>query len=480
MGMTFDVDGNLYATGWSSNTVTRYDGDTGAFIDTFVTTSLDQATDLQFGPDGSLYVASRGGLNAGVDKYDGSTGAYLGNVLSATGTFGMAFGPDGNLYVSSETGDNVQVYTTSGTLLNTLSSSGDGISGPGMINFTPDQQVTVTEPTNVLIVDTTSDVSDGNTSSIASLKTGMGADGKISLREAIIATNNTANLDGSTPDQIWFEITDPLIAGAHTINVSAAGLPGITDAVIIDGSTDSDFAGSPIIVLNGASYSGDGLVLQAGSDGSTIRGLVINQFGDAGLKLIDSDNHTIVGNYIGTDATGTVDLGNTRFGIELDNSASNQIGGSTAADRNVISGNGFEGISLWNAGSTLNVIQGNYIGVDTTGNAGLGNSSDGIVIGGGANNNTIGGDRTAGEGNVISGQLGATSDGIEIDNAGADNNKIYGNYIGTNFDGTAAIGNARYGVVIYNGVQGTADRRHGHRPGQHHLRQCDSRSHHRR
>ncbi len=76
--MTFDADGNLYATGWSSNTVTRYDGDTGAFIDTFVTTSLDQATDLQFGPDGSLYVASRGGLNAGVDKYDGSTGAVPG------------------------------------------------------------------------------------------------------------------------------------------------------------------------------------------------------------------------------------------------------------------------------------------------------------------------------------------------------------------------------------------------------------------
>ena len=157
--------------------------------------------------------------------------------------------------------------------------------------------------------------------------------------------------------------------------------------------------------------------------------------------------------------TGLTDAGNGQYGIELDQSESNQIGGSTLADRNVISGNDFEGISLWNSGSTLNVIQGNYIGVDKTGNAALGNSGDGIVIGGGANNNTIGGDRTAGEGNVISGNwdpgVGALSDGIEIDNAGADDNKIYGNYIGTNYDGTFAIANERHGVVIYNGVQGT-------------------------
>ncbi len=85
----------------------------------------------------------------------------------------------------------------------------------------------------------------------------------------------------------------------------------------------------------------------------------------------------------------------------------------------------------------LTLIQGNYIGVDNAGNVGLGNTADGIAIGGSANNDAIGGDRTAGEGNVISvlGQRGATYDGIEIDNAGADNNKIYGNYVGTNYDG---------------------------------------------
>ncbi len=274
-----------------------------------------------------------------------------------------------------------------------------------------------------------------------------------SLRQAIIDANASANAGG--PDQITFNIGAD--GSQQTINLLSP-LDPISEAVIIDGFSQYGAltATVPIIELNGASAGAvDGIILAAGSDGSTIRGLVINNFGDAGIKLEDSGNHTIVGNYIGTDAAGTAQKGNSTYGIEILNSWGNQIGGSTAADRNVIADNTLDGITIWGAGSTLNVIQGNYIGVDATGNTGLGNGADGIVIGGGANNNTIGGDRTAGEGNVISGQTGLNADGVEIDNAGADNNKIYGNYIGTNFDGTSEIPNARHGVVIYDGVQGT-------------------------
>ena len=312
----------------------------------------------------------------------------------------------------------------------------------------------------VLEVTTTSDNNDaglvnGNSDhTIAWLLGNRGTDGKISLREAIIAANNTTNLAGN-PDEIRFEISDALVGGVHTISLGSL-LPAVTDAVIIDGSSDGDYiVGTPVIEIDGNSLTGHGIDLLGTSDGSTIRGLIINEFDYAGIHLYQSDGNTIVGNWLGTDADGLTSAANGRFGIEIDRSASNQIGGSTLANRNVISGNTLEGISIWNSLSTLNVIQGNYIGVDKTGDAALGNGADGIVIGGGANNNTIGGDRTAGESNVISGQIGATSDGIEIDNAGADNNKIYGNYIGTNHDGTAMIGNARYGVVIYNGVQGT-------------------------
>ncbi|MCP4965205.1 MAG: Calx-beta domain-containing protein, partial [bacterium] len=196
----------------------------------------------------------------------------------------------------------------------------------------------------------------------------------------------------------------------------------------------------------------DGLTLAAGSDGSTIRGLVINQFSKSGI-LVYSDGNTIEGNYIGTDVTGMLDLGNTTFGINVTTGAENNtIGGTTAAQRNVISGNDSIGINLYGASTTGNVVQGNYIGVSADGTTALGNTLDGVRISYGASANTIGGDQTAGEGNVISGNL---DDGIAVSRSGTDNNQIYGNYIGTDYTGLVAVANARYGVVLYDGVQGT-------------------------
>ncbi|MCP3878215.1 MAG: DUF4347 domain-containing protein, partial [Sulfitobacter sp.] len=268
-----------------------------------------------------------------------------------------------------------------------------------------------------------------------------------SLRQAIIDAN--AN---SGTDNIRFDISDALVGGAHTISLLSA-LPDITETVTIDGTTDSDFAGTPIIVLDGSGAGAvvNGLTLADGSGGSTVRGLVINQFGNNGI-VVYSDGNTIEGNYIGTDISGSVDLGNTKFGIELTTGAENNtIGGTTAAQRNVISGNDSHGVILWGSTTTGNVVQGNYIGVNAAGTAALGND-DGIRVSGGANANIIGGDQAAGEGNVISGN---SKDGVSIANSGTDNNQIYGNYIGTDYTGLVVVANARHGVLLYDGVQGT-------------------------
>ena len=83
----------------------------------------------------------------------------------------------------------------------------------------------------------------------------------------------------------------------------------------------------------------------------------------------------------------------------------NTIGGTTAAERNVLAGNLGDGIELNDTGTSGNVIQGNYIGTDITGLAALGNQRHGVVLYNGVSTTTIGGS-AAGEGNVISGNAG--------------------------------------------------------------------------
>ena len=197
----------------------------------------------------------------------------------------------------------------------------------------------VTVVPRVIVVTTASDENDGDTTNILTLLATPGGSG-ISLREAIIATNNTANL--STPDLIQFNIPG---AGPHTINVTSA-LPTITEAVIIDGWSEPDYAGTPVIELNGTSAGAgvDGLRVTAG--GTTIRGLVLNRFSGDGIELNGSSGNIIQGNYLGTNVAGTADRGNGLDGLRIDNSADNLIGGLTPAERNVISGNNLHGVRI--------------------------------------------------------------------------------------------------------------------------------------
>ena len=109
------------------------------------------------------------------------------------------------------------------------------------------------------------------------------------------------------------------------------------------------------------------------------------------------------GNFIGTDAFGASAIPNAANGILLDRASGNTIGGSAIGARNVISGNGRNGIELI-SGSAGNTVQGNYIGVDVTGSTALGNATDGLVIAG-SGGNTVGGAEPL-SGNIISGNGG--------------------------------------------------------------------------
>ena len=151
----------------------------------------------------------------------------------------------------------------------------------------------------------------------------------------------------------------------------------------------------------------------------------------------------IQGNLIGTDISGRFDLGNESNGITIGIGGSdNTIGGATLTARNIISANLGCGIRLTNNGTTGNVVQGNLIGTDVTGIAPLGNHSVGIYIDG-APDNLIGGYQP-GDGNVISGNANS---GVIIAYYGtAQNNVIQGNLIGVAGNGTTSLANAGNGV----------------------------------
>jgi hypothetical protein len=259
--------------------------------------------------------------------------------------------------------------------------------------------------------------------------------GSGSLRQAILDANGHAGLD-----TIAFNIGG---GGVQTIQPTSA-LPSITDPVIIDGTTQPGFAGTPIIALSGgdAGTGASGLMISGGD--STVRGLVVNGFSEAAVLFETNGENVVEGNYLGTDVAGTMAVANN-YGVETTSGANNnRIGGTEPGKRNLISGNKGYGVELLSSG---NVVQGNYIGTDVTGTMAVSNGMGGAggMFLGVANDNTIGG-TASGAGNLISGNYGY---GILVNTSGG--HVIAGNLIGTDVTGTKALGN-NYGIFLGGGT----------------------------
>jgi titin len=194
-----------------------------------------------------------------------------------------------------------------------------------------------------------------------------------------------------------------------------------------------------------------GVVITNAANNNTIGGTIAaarnvisaNNVGGVNIQGAGATGNKVIGNYIGTDFNGTAVLGNLGTGVGISASASNTIGGTAAGERNLISGNG-TGVSI-NSGATSNKVSGNYIGTDVTGLLDLGNSAEGVVINF-ALNNIIGG-TTAGERNLISGN----GNGVLFNSATG--NLVIGNFIGTDVNGIANIGNSNNfgGIIILDG-----------------------------
>ncbi|WP_413167044.1 DUF4347 domain-containing protein [Capilliphycus salinus ALCB114379] len=236
--------------------------------------------------------------------------------------------------------------------------------------------------------------------------------------------------------------------------ISGNGIEGI---IIYDGSNDTVIQGNLIGVAPDGTTplpnNSDGIFIQ-NTAGTIIGGInpedrnIISGNNGNGILLqtqvdapIPTTNTQILGNYIGLDQSGNTAVPNTGQGIQVDASTQNTIGGVNPGEGNTISGNAVDGILITNAANE-NTILGNFIGVNAAGDASVPNGSHGIRIDG-STNNDIGLDRlenpdVAGTNpNVISGN---GINGVLITNNSTDN-KVLGNFIGTNAAGNTAIPN---------------------------------------
>jgi len=152
-----------------------------------------------------------------------------------------------------------------------------------------------------------------------------------------------------------------------------------------------------------------------------------------GVRISGGWTDTVYGNYIGTDITGAIDLGNGENGVSVVESEEIQIGGSETGARNVISGNQLLGIKIDQNSAAVKVI-GNFVGTDAAGAAAIPNVKSGIRVSG--TNHQIGA-AGAGNRNILSGNGGA---GIAVTSP-ATGIRIQNNYIGTDYTGTAGLGN---------------------------------------
>jgi CSLREA domain-containing protein len=302
---------------------------------------------------------------------------------------------------------------------------------------------------NIFTVTSTADTNDGT------------CDADCTLREAINAANATFN--NTAPDEIRFNIAGVGVQKIAPLTV----LPEIAEPVIIDGYTQPGASVNVEPIANDAvlliELSGEnlgagasGLILNS-VDNVTIRGLVINRFLAQGILIFgNSDNTIISGNYIGTDASGTIARpngnGDLTYGIVVYSSNNTLIGGTTLDTRNIISGNTAEAIALWTTSNTL--IYGNYIGVAADGVTPLGNTvpstGAGVTIRNGASNTRIGGTGN-GEPNIIANN---SPYGV-VDYSGVNttirNNSIYNNaQQGIDYGANGITGNDEPDV---NGIQ---------------------------
>ncbi len=466
---------------------------------------------IGLGADGSAMLGNQvGGVLLSVGASDNSIGP--GNLIS--GNAGPGVGLSGGAVTANEVVGNLTGTDSSGSVgkpnqaegvlidaapANTI--GGSGYNDRNVISGNTGNGITITDgaegnlvATNLIGTDESGTVALGNSNDgvyITSNNNTVGTTDHMDLTEGagptIISGNSNAGIDLAGDDnQVGY-----CYVGTDGSGLTAVGNGG--DGIDVEGDDDSIgtelamFAPLRRIVISGNAgdgisetgksklniyycyigvdrtglldrgNGGNGILLDGGSD-NTVEDNVISCNLATGVGLNNESGDKVLSNIIGLGSDGSTqfDQSNT-LGLSITGrltkpAANNTIGAAGAG--NIISGNGTGGVLFLFATST--VVQGNYIGTDQTGTQKRQNGGVGLFLSIEVTNNTIGGSG-AGQGNIISGN---TADGISLFDTTAGGNLVQGNYIGTDKNGTAALGNGGNGMTVSssdNAIGGNAD-----------------------
>jgi uncharacterized repeat protein (TIGR01451 family) len=438
--ITNGPDGNLWFTDPGLNQIGRITT-TGGFSVFPLPTSGSTPYGIVTGPDGNLWFTEQGGNQIGRITPTGTITEFPVPTANSA-PFGITLGPNGNLWFTEQSGNKVGEITTTGTI--TEFTIPTASSFPAEITTGSDGNLWFSEE---------------NANQVARLTT-SGTFTEFALPGVEpVPIGLTNGPDGN----LWIAEEGAGRIGRLTVNAGltitpATELPAITTPATVDGYSQPGSSPNTLAVGDNAriliTLSGinapsspvpaNGLTL---GFNSTVEGLAINNFPGAGIVLNSSDA-SVVGNFIGTDTTGTIAAPNAGGGVSV-TSFGSTIGGSLPASRNVISGNGTAGIAVIEGGFPVTTIQGNYIGTSASGTAALANAN-GITLDAGPSESTSGGGESV-IGNVISGNtfIGLA---ITVDSVFFQTGTIQGNLIGTDATGTAALGNGTIGMLLLDEV----------------------------
>jgi hypothetical protein len=414
----------------------------------------------------------------------GGTAAGTGNVISGNSGGGVLLtgaGASGNLVAGNDIGTNqagtasldngvfdVKVDTgASDNTIGGLTDDGSGNPAPGSApgNVISSAGTAATLVYHVLLNGTNNAVlgnligTDKNGTVALSYNYGVGVEaigagntiGGTSPRARNVISGNDDGIgiagSGTTvlSDYIGPDITGKNRLGTHVYGLLIAGAANVTFGAPGAGNVLSDGANYGGLIYNatnlmiqgnfiGTDSTGAapmpnyeyGLVLDGGNQNFTIGGatagagnVLSGNTGWTGLEIGSSDSGLVQGNFIGTDPTGMLAVPNA-VGVGIQDSTNITVGGTTAAARNLVSGNAQYGLDIYGGTTSGIVVEGNDVGTKADGTDPLPNGLAGISLSSSARLVTIGG-AAVGVGNLISGN---TSAGISIDATGAPDGQL--------------------------------------------------------